>query len=150
MRREVSSRDDVIAPSDLQKAVDTLQEERDALQTAVDDAEKQLSFAKLSEEETEEAEEAVRDAKESLQEWEANEGEQQKEMKGIVKEVGEEQMINDSYFVEYCEELVKDIGDMPKKIPGYIVIDWDATADNLKTDYNSVDFEGVTFWYSNC
>ena len=123
MNRGVSSRDDVIDPSDLQKAVDTLQEEKDALQTAVDDAQKQVSFATLNEEETEEAEEALAHAKGDLQEWEQEEGQQMKEMEAIVSEVGEEQMVNDSFFVEYCEELVTDIGDMPKKIPGYIVID---------------------------
>ena len=116
----------------------------------MDDAQKQVSFAKLNEEEMEEAEEALAHAKGDLQEWEQEEGQQMKEMEAIVSEVGEENMINDSYFVEYCEELVTDIGDMPKKIPGYIVIDWDATADNLKADYSSVDFDGVTFWYRNC
>lgn len=56
-------------------------------------------------------------------------------------------LIRHSYFVEYCEELVKDIGDMPRDIPSYLVIDWDATADNLKVDYQSVDFDGVEYYY---
>jgi hypothetical protein len=38
------------------------------------------------------------------------------------------------------------IGDMPKEIPSYIVIDWDATAENIQADYTSVDFDGVTYW----
>jgi hypothetical protein len=55
-------------------------------------------------------------------------------------------LIRDSYFVEYCEDLVKDIGDVPRELPHYIAIDWDATAENIKVDYTSVDFDGVTYW----
>lgn len=55
-------------------------------------------------------------------------------------------LIRDSYFVDYCEELVKDIGDLPKDLPGYLVIDWEKTADNLQADYTSVEYDGVTYW----
>jgi hypothetical protein len=54
--------------------------------------------------------------------------------------------IRDSYFVDYTEELVKDIGDLPKNIPNYIVIDWEATAENILADYTSVEFNDVTYW----
>ena len=56
-------------------------------------------------------------------------------------------LIRDTYFVDYCEEFVKDIGDMPQETPSYIEIDWEKTADNLRVDYNSVDFDGVEYWY---
>lgn len=56
-------------------------------------------------------------------------------------------LIRDSYFVEYCEELVTDIGDMPREIPSYIAIDWDQTAENLRVDYSSVEFGGVDYWF---
>ena len=55
-------------------------------------------------------------------------------------------LIRDSYFVDYCEELCKDIGDMPREIPHYIEIDWKKTAENIKVDYTSVEFDGVTYW----
>jgi len=55
-------------------------------------------------------------------------------------------LINVGYFAKYCEELVKDIGDLPAVIPDYLVIDWDATADNLKADYTEIDFDGTTFY----
>ena len=55
-------------------------------------------------------------------------------------------LIRDTYFVEYCEELCKDIGDLPKDIPHYIEIDWEKTAENIKIDYTSVEFDGVTYW----
>lgn len=56
------------------------------------------------------------------------------------------QLIRDSYFVKVMQELCQDIGDLPKDIPGYLVIDWEATAENLKADYTAVDFDGVDYW----
>lgn len=56
-------------------------------------------------------------------------------------------LIRDSYFVEAMEEMVKDIGDMPANVPNYIAIDWDQTAENLRVDYTSCEFDGVTYWY---
>jgi len=54
-------------------------------------------------------------------------------------------LIRESYFVTYAEELVKDIGDMPHETPGYIAIDWDQTAENIKVDYTEIDFDGVAY-----
>jgi antirestriction protein len=56
-------------------------------------------------------------------------------------------LIRDSYFVEAMQQLCEDIGDFPNGVPGYYVIDWEATARNLQADYSSVEFEGVTYWY---
>lgn len=55
-------------------------------------------------------------------------------------------LIRDSHFVDAMQELCADIGDVPKDMPSYLVIDWDATAENLKADYTSVEFDGVTYW----
>ena len=56
-------------------------------------------------------------------------------------------LIRDSYFVDYCEELVSDIGDLPREIPAYISIDWEETADNLRVDYSFVEYDGVEYLY---
>ena len=56
-------------------------------------------------------------------------------------------LIRDSYFTEAMQDLVSDIGDLPREVPAYLVIDWEATALNLQADYSSVDYEGVTYWY---
>ncbi|QBQ74438.1 hypothetical protein BcepSauron_058 [Burkholderia phage BcepSauron] len=56
-------------------------------------------------------------------------------------------LIRDSHFTEYCEQLVSDIGDMPREIPSYLVIDWDATAKNLSVDYSTIDIEGTEYLY---
>ena len=54
-------------------------------------------------------------------------------------------LIRDSYFNDSMDELLEDIGELPKDIPSYlrIVVDYDA----LQMDYSSVEFEGITYWY---
>src|SRR5690348_15159217 len=44
-------------------------------------------------------------------------------------------LIRDSHFVEYAQELCEDIGDIPRDLPSYIQIDWQATARNIRFDY---------------
>lgn len=56
-------------------------------------------------------------------------------------------LIHEDSFTDAMQELVQDIGDLPRDIPGYLVIDWEKTADNLRADYSSVEFGGDTYWY---
>ncbi|MDI3300046.1 MAG: antirestriction protein ArdA [Burkholderia multivorans] len=56
-------------------------------------------------------------------------------------------LIRDSHFEDYARELVEEIGDLPKGLPIYIEVDWEATARNVRMDYSSVEFDGVTYWY---
>lgn len=55
-------------------------------------------------------------------------------------------LIHDRYFTEYTEDMLKDCGVLPRDVPWYIVIDWEATANNVRQDYTSVDFDGQTYW----
>lgn len=57
------------------------------------------------------------------------------------------QLIADSYFTEAMRELLDDCGMVPADLTDYIVVDWEATADNLRADYTSVEFDGRTYWY---
>jgi len=58
-------------------------------------------------------------------------------------------LIPEDYFVEYCKDLVSDIGDLPRDLPSYIEnnIDWDGVADDLRMDYSEVEFRGETYLY---
>jgi hypothetical protein len=60
-------------------------------------------------------------------------------------------LIRDHHFTAYCRELLEDCGDIPKDLPHYVAIDWDATADNLRVDYSSVEVpcnnRWVSYWY---
>lgn len=57
------------------------------------------------------------------------------------------QLIPEEDFEDYCQELCKDIGDVPDTFPSYIVIDWEATAQNLKIDYAECEYQGTTYLY---
>lgn len=56
-------------------------------------------------------------------------------------------LIRDTYFVEAMQDMVSDIGDLPRDIPAYLAIDWEKTADNLRVDYTSVDYDGVEYCF---
>lgn len=56
-------------------------------------------------------------------------------------------LIEDAYFVEYVQDLLADCGELPCDLPHYIAIDWRTTARNIRTDYSSVDVDGLTYWY---
>ncbi|MDR5879003.1 hypothetical protein [Caballeronia sp. LZ032] len=92
--------------------------------------------------------------------WEAEEGAELRTLRALLEDLegngGDHQwegvwypvtLIRDSYFTEYAQELVQDIGDLPAGLPSYIEVDWEATARNIRMDYTSVEFDGVTYWY---
>lgn len=58
-----------------------------------------------------------------------------------------EQLIRDSYFETYAQELADDCG-MINSDAGWPnnCIDWERAARELQMDYTSVDFDGVTYW----
>lgn len=61
-----------------------------------------------------------------------------------------ETLIHASYWVDYVYDLLRECGDLPKDIPHYIEIDWDATANNIEQDYMRVDFDGEEYLIRNC
>ena len=55
-------------------------------------------------------------------------------------------LVRDSYFMDHTRELAEDIGIQADQQWPYRHIDWYAAAEELKEDYFSVDFDGVTYW----
>lgn len=56
-------------------------------------------------------------------------------------------LIADEYFTEYAIDMLKDCGELPANIPHYIVIDEEATTENIQQDYSTVEIEGFIYWY---
>lgn len=92
-------------------------------------------------------------AQAALDDWESEFAEELATLQSLAEE-GENsasdwrrgaRLIRESYFVDYCRETVADLGYLPRDIPDYIEIDWEATANNLRADYSEVDFDGVTY-----
>jgi hypothetical protein len=57
-------------------------------------------------------------------------------------------LIADFHFAEYAEDFAHDIGAVSRDA-SWVVIDWEATANGMKQDYSSVDFDGTQYWYRN-
>jgi hypothetical protein len=57
-----------------------------------------------------------------------------------------ETLIRHDYWRTYVQEILEDCGDIPKDIPHYIEIDWQATARNIAVDYATVSFDGVDYY----
>lgn len=56
-------------------------------------------------------------------------------------------LIRDSYFTYYAREMLEDCGTIPRDMPSWVEIDWDATAGNVRMDYTPVEIDGSTYWY---
>ena len=57
-----------------------------------------------------------------------------------------ETLINDNYFEDYARDLADDIYGIKDYWP-FSCIDWEQAADELKSDYYSVEYDGETYWY---
>jgi antirestriction protein len=56
-------------------------------------------------------------------------------------------LIRESYFTDYVQEMLEDCGEIPKDLPHYIHIDWQATARDVQVDYTPIDVDGATYFY---
>jgi hypothetical protein len=43
-----------------------------------------------------------------------------------------DQLIIESEFVDYCKNMLEDLDYVSPDVPGFVVIDWEQTAENLK------------------
>ena len=61
-----------------------------------------------------------------------------------------ETLISRIYWVEYVQDMLADCGTIPKDIPWFVEIDWEATARNVESDYSSVYFDGEEYLIRSC
>lgn len=157
MTTDISNSDDVIDSRDVIARIEELESDRDALQSALDDAKEALANLPPGAARAAlrvDAKDAINNAQEELDAWQ--DSDDARELKALEALQDEAQgycpdwrhgaaLIRESYWISYCQEMLEDIGDIPRDLPGYIVIDWDATADNIRADYTKVDFDGVPY-----
>ena len=160
--------DDIIDVSDLTDRLEELRDERQALVEAVEEAQEALDDTDDSIDDADQealasspAQTDLTAAQEALATFDGSEeAEELKELEGVLKELegygGDHQFDGDwypgtliarSYFVEYVEDMLKDIGDLPRDLPDYIAIDWQKTADNIEVDYATIDIDGNEYLY---
>lgn len=138
------SRNPYLDSRDLEERIDELE----ALENAVIEAREARDEA-----ETEAQKQAREEQVEKAEaEFDTEAQEELKALRNLRDEVGGEwrygvTLIPENEFEDYCRELVEDIGDLPKGVPGYIVIDWEATANNIRQDYSEAEFQGVNYLF---
>lgn len=121
---------------DLQARLEELESEREDFQNTVNDAEEG---------------EEKQTAQEELDEWEGDNLEELEALRELKDEVSEwddgNTLIPEEDWIDYVQELLIDIGDLPSDLPWYIEIDWEKTAENIAQDYGTVDYLGTTYYY---
>jgi hypothetical protein len=139
MRNEITNSDDLIDSRDVMARVVELEEEREALTTALADASK----------------DAIDHAKDALNAWEEEEGRELAALNALAADAEGYSsdwsygavLIRDSYFEDYAQELAEDIGAINRNaVWPNNCIDWTQAARELQQDYTAVDFDGVTYW----
>jgi hypothetical protein len=148
MKKEVDNSQDVIDSRDIISRIEELEEEKEEFivnESSIPE-EKSPSWGEVAESQGDEE-----------SKWdETEEGEELKALLAVQEEAEGycpdwkygASLIRESFFTQYCKDLTKEIGGLPKEIPGYIEnnINWDGVAEDLQADYTSVDFDGVTYW----
>lgn len=150
--------DDIIDSRDVIARIEELTAERDALQDALDEATALLQEATGDAKRLDDLSDLdsdVIDAEKALAKWQDSDEAAELDALETLAAEGEgyspdwthgATLVHDSYFTEYVMDMLADIGDLPRDIPWYIVIDREATADNVKADYFNIDLDGETYW----
>lgn len=137
MANTISNLDDVIDSRDVIERIEELQNERDDLELLLEEEETYLYGC------------------EACKEWDEENGDELRALLALQEEAEGycpdwtygAQLIRDSYFVEYAQELAEDCGDFDNAARWpYNCIDWERAARELQYDYAAVDFDGVTYW----
>jgi len=148
MTKTISNADDVIDSRDVIERLEELEAERESLAEAVEEY-------VIGEEEDDEELQRIKDARQELAEWEESYADELRDLKALAEEAEGyaegwhhgEQLIRDSYFTEYAQELAEDIGAIDRKAEWpNTCSDWEQAASELRMDYTAVEFGGVTYW----
>ncbi len=151
--REVDNSEDILDIRDVFKRIEELEEELEQIEEIENEIESL---------DPDEDKEEIRTATENLEKLEEELSDEKEELKILMSFVedfegygGDEQwrgswypgtLVRESYWEDFAEQECKDLGYIADDFPSWIEIDWEQTADNIKVDYTSGEFDGVTYW----
>ena len=141
----------IIDTRDLYKRQQELQSELETLQDAVSEAQEALNECEDAED-REVLADSFNKAQDDLADWQSEYQEELDELNDLESEVGDnfmhgETLIDEDDFVEYVQDLAEDMGATAGDDHSWLVIDWEATADNVKMDYSSCEYQGTTYLF---
>lgn len=169
MAAEVCNTDDVIDSRDVIARIEELEGERQDCADRIDEAQEEYDNAETTADrdgvdfvDRERLRSEIDSARAMLAEWDRDNTEELKGLEDLAEEAegcAEDwfygaQLIRDSHFKDYAQELAEDTcpfsrgSDEAKLLESwpYRCIDWRQAAEELKQDYSSVEFDGVTYW----
>lgn len=141
---------------DLNKRLDELTEKQDNIAAAKEELEElKEELASAGDEEKEELEEKIIDKESDIESLESDfdkdEQEELAELENLESEISEwrhgETLIHEDNWINYVKEILEDYGDTPMNLPWYVVINWEETAETLKSDYSEIEYQGSTYYY---
>ena len=139
--RDISNREDILDSRDIIERLEELEGERQAYLDEL--------------EELEDGDEDRHTILQELDEWDEENMEELRILRKLNEQGSDyaadwsygETLIRDSYFKDYAMDLADDIGAIDRNASWPTnCIDWDQAARELKMDYTSIDFDGVTYW----
>jgi hypothetical protein len=138
-KNEISNTEDVIDSRDIEERINWLIENRDEFQ-AENTLPDYLGFES--------------DDESKWAEWDSEYGQELRNLETLRNDCDTSewkdgvQLIRDTYFEDYAQELAEDIGAINRNStwPNNC-IDWEQAADELKIDYTPVEFDGVDYWF---
>ena len=141
----------VVDTRDLYKRQCEFQEELETLQDAVSEAQEALNECEDADDQ-EALADTLNEATAELEDWQSEYQEELDELNALENEVGGEWMhgatlIDEDDFIEYVQDLAEDMGATAGVDHSWLVIDWEATADNVKMDYSSCEYQGTTYLF---
>lgn len=138
MPNTISNTDDTIDSRDVIARIEELEAERDDYASEIDDKTGAAGVERRSWAESNPDEAAELKALQALAE----------EAEGYAPDWKHgEQLIRDSYFERFAQELADDLGYTNAEVSWpHTCIDWERAARELRMDYTGVDFDGVTYW----
>lgn len=145
----------ILDSRDLLKEKEQLGDDLSALESEMDDLQEEmgdlLGDDDYSVEEAEELLEKVEDKEKEIQEWKDEHQERLDDLTQCLENLPEDPrdgctLIHEADFVEYTQDLLEDCGYISHDFPHWIVIDWEATADNVKMDCTAVELDGETYF----
>ena len=157
---EITNTQDVIDSRDIIARIDELETDQEMLKDEITETEEHRGLAEkdeVSETELDSLQKDIETAREALIDFNEENEEELNSLRAVAEECEGysdwaygEALISEMYFTEYCMDMLKDIGDLPQDIPSYIAIDEEQTAENLKADYMTVDFDGTDYYMRSC
>lgn len=153
----------IIATRDLYKRQQELQDELDTLLDEIADLKdlKEELDDQYAEEENqkyiddltarlEECIEEIEAVEQALAEWQEENQEELDELNTLENQIGEWRygaaLIPEDDFTEYVQDMAEDVGAVGES-SSWIVIDWEATADGVKMDYSTCEYQGETYYF---